>query len=49
MTFMQSKWGPVPEVEGGSVYNDITGQREGLCCEHHSQGQIQRPGIRKKQ
>lgn len=31
----------VPEVEGGSVYNDITGQGEGLCCEQHSQWEIQ--------
>lgn len=33
----------VPEVEGGSVHNDVTGQREGLCCEQHAQRQVQRP------
>lgn len=32
----------VPEVEGGCVDDDITGQGEGLCCEQHSQRQIQR-------
>lgn len=32
----------VPEVEGGCVDNDITGQGEGLSGEQDSQRQIQR-------
>lgn len=33
----------VPEVEGSSVYDDVTGQREGFRCEQHAQWQIERP------
>ena len=32
----------VPEVEGGGVDDNVTGQREGLCSEQHSEREIQR-------
>lgn len=35
-------WWTVPEVEGGGVHNDVTGQRERLRCEQHPQRKIQR-------
>lgn len=31
----------VPEVKGGSIHNDITGQRKGFCCKQHSQWKIE--------
>lgn len=32
----------VPEVEGGGVHNDVTGQRERLRREQHPQWKVQR-------
>jgi hypothetical protein len=38
----------VPEVKGGSVYYDVTGEREGFCCEQHPQWKIQGPERQKE-
>lgn len=30
-------------MEGGRVHYDVAGQGEGLCCEQHSQREIEGP------